>query len=239
MNVPTVNVGLAVGVEKVAATLKKSGWEDDISPYPSMLLGAVNGSPLMVAQVYQTIADEGRYRKLSSITAVLDSQNQALEVSRVPSSMAIDPATDYLVQYAMNQVVRNGTAKRLGAAFPGVRLAGKTGTSNDSRDSWFAGFDERNVAAIWVGQDDNSKTGLYGSSGAMAVYQAFLHQRPPLSLRMMPVNGVINGYFDRTTGVAKKGNCDNIIGLPALDASYHPVANCGESLSWWQKLVGE
>ncbi|RPA64213.1 penicillin-binding protein 1B [Shewanella frigidimarina] len=239
MNVPTVNVGLAVGVEKVAATLKKSGWEDDISPYPSMLLGAVNGSPLMVAQVYQTIADEGRYRKLSSITAVLDSQNQALEVSRVPSSMAIDPATDYLVQYAMNQVVRNGTAKRLGVAFPGVRLAGKTGTSNDSRDSWFAGFDERNVAAIWVGQDDNSKTGLYGSSGAMAVYQAFLHQRPPLSLRMMPVNGVINGYFDRTTGVAKKGNCDNIIGLPALDASYHPVANCGESLSWWQKLVGE
>jgi penicillin-binding protein 1B len=73
----------------------------------------------------------------------------------------------------------------------------------------------------------------------MAVYQAFLHERPPLSLRMMPVNGVVNGYFDRTTGVAKKGNCDNIIGLPALDASYHPVANCGESLSWWQKLVGE
>jgi penicillin-binding protein 1B len=239
MNVPTVNVGLAVGVEKVVATLKKSGWNDDVSPYPSMLLGAVNGSPLMVAQVYQTLADEGRYRKLTSITAVLDSQNQALDVSRVPSSMAIDPATDYLVQYAMNQVVRSGTAKRLGAAFPGVRLAGKTGTSNDSRDSWFAGFDERNVAAIWVGQDDNSKTGLYGSSGAMAVYQAFLHERPPLSLRMLPVNGVINGYFDRTTGGAMQGNCSNIIGLPALDASYHPAANCGESLSWWQKLVGQ
>jgi penicillin-binding protein 1B len=119
-----------------------------------------------------------------------------------------------------------------------VRLAGKTGTSNDSRDSWFAGFDERNVAAIWVGQDDNSKTGLYGSSGAMAVYQAFLQQRPPLSLRMIPVNGVINGYFDRTTGIAKQGNCDNIIGLPALEASYRPAENCGEPLSWWQKLVG-
>jgi penicillin-binding protein 1B len=239
MNVPTVNVGLAVGVDNVANTLQKSGWTDDISPYPSMLLGAVNGSPLMVAQVYQTLADEGRYRKLSSITAVLDSQNQALDVSRVPSSMAIDPATDYLVQYVMNQVVLSGTAKRLGRAFPGVRLAGKTGTSNDSRDSWFAGFDERNVAAIWVGQDDNSKTGLYGSSGAMAVYQAFLRERPPLSLRMLPVNGVIHGYFDRTTGAAKQGNCNNIIGLPALDSSYHPLANCGESLSWWQKLVGK
>ncbi|WP_137225546.1 penicillin-binding protein 1B [Shewanella sp. MEBiC00475] len=238
MNVPTVNVGLAVGVSNVASTLQKSGWADDISPYPSMLLGAVNGSPLMVAQVYQTLADGGRYRKLTSITAVLDSKNQALDVSRAAGSQAINPATDYLIQYAMNQVVRNGTAKRLGAAFPGVRLAGKTGTSNDSRDSWFAGFDERNVAAIWVGQDDNSKTGLYGSSGAMAVYQAFLQQRPPLSLRMIPVNGVINGYFDRTTGAAKQGNCDNIIGLPALDSSYRPAKNCGESLSWWQKLVG-
>ncbi|GGP78564.1 penicillin-binding protein 1B [Shewanella ulleungensis] len=238
MNVPTVNVGLAVGVDNVVSTLQKSGWEESVSPYPSVLLGAVNGSPLMVAQVYQTLADEGRYRKLTSITAVLDSNNQALDVSRAPSSQAIAPATDYLVQYAMNHVVRSGTAKRLGAAFPGVRLAGKTGTSNDSRDSWFAGFDERNVAAIWVGQDDNSKTGLYGSSGAMAVYQAFLQQRPPLSLRMIPVNGVINGYFDRTTGIAKQGNCDNIIGLPALEASYRPAENCGEPLSWWQKLVG-
>ncbi|WP_445776086.1 penicillin-binding protein 1B [Shewanella sp.] len=238
MNVPTVNVGLAVGVDNVVSTLQKSGWDESVSPYPSMLLGAVNGSPLMVAQVYQTLADEGRYRKLTSITAVLDSQNQALDVSRAPSSQAIAPATDYLVQYAMNHVVRSGTAKRLGAAFPGVRLAGKTGTSNDSRDSWFAGFDERNVAAIWVGQDDNSKTGLYGSSGAMAVYQAFLQQRPPLSLRMVPVNGVINGYFDRTTGVAKQGNCDNIVSLPALETSYRPAENCGEPLSWWQKLVG-
>ena len=238
MNVPTVNVGLAVGVDNVVDTLKRSGWSEPISTYPSMLLGAVNGSPLMVAQVYQTLADEGRYRKLSSITAVLNSQNQALDVSRVSGAMAIDPATDYLVQYAMHQVVRSGTAKRLGSIFPGVRLAGKTGTSNDSRDSWFAGFDERNVAAIWVGQDDNGKTGLYGSSGAMAVYQAFLQQRPPLSLRMSLVNGVIHGYFDRTTGAAKQGNCDNIISLPALDSSYRPAANCGEPLSWWQKLVG-
>jgi penicillin-binding protein 1B len=111
MNVPTVNVGLAVGVDNVVSTLQKSGWEESVSPYPSVLLGAVNGSPLMVAQVYQTLADEGRYRKLTSITAVLDSNNQALDVSRAPSSQAIAPATDYLVQYAMNHVVRSGTAK--------------------------------------------------------------------------------------------------------------------------------
>ncbi|UJF21727.1 penicillin-binding protein 1B [Shewanella sp. OMA3-2] len=239
MNVPTVNAGLAVGVDNVAATIQKAGWNEAIPHYPSMLLGAVNGSPLMVAQVYQTIADEGRYRKLTSITAVLDSQNTPLEVNRLANEIAIDPATDYLVQYAMSNVVQKGTAKRLGAAFPGVKLAGKTGTSNDSRDSWFAGFDERNVAAIWVGQDDNSKTGLYGSSGAMAVYQAFLHERPPLSLRMSPVNGIVNGYFDQTNGAAMQPKCHNVVNLPAHQVSYKPAANCGESLSWWQKLLGE
>lgn len=239
MNVPTVNAGLAVGVDNVAITIQKAGWNEAIPHYPSMLLGAVNGSPLMVAQVYQTIADEGRYRKLTSITAVLDSQNTPLEVNRLANEIAIDPATDYLVQYAMNNVVQQGTAKRLGAAFPGVKLAGKTGTSNDSRDSWFAGFDERNVAAIWVGQDDNSKTGLYGSSGAMAVYQAFLHERPPLSLRMSPVNGIVNGYFDQTNGAAMQPKCHSVVNLPAHQVSYQPAANCGESLSWWQKLLGE
>ncbi|WP_394130444.1 penicillin-binding protein 1B [Shewanella maritima] len=239
MNVPTVNVGIDVGVKNVANTLSKAGWSEAVPTYPSMLLGAVNGSPLMVAQVFQTLADGGRYRKLSSVTAVLDSQNNPLPVKRVPSAMALDPATDHLVQYAMSEVVRQGTARRLGNAFPHTRLAGKTGTSNDSRDSWFAGFDERNVAAIWVGQDDNSKTGLYGSSGAMAVYQAFLQQRPPLSLRMSPVDGIVNGYFDVNTGVAMQPGCGDVELLPALESSYQPAKNCGEPLSWWQKLVGQ
>lgn len=237
MNVPTVNLGMAIGVKNVAHTLKVAGWRDNISQYPSMLLGAVNGSPLMIAQAYQTIADSGRYRHLSSITAVLDSDNQALPVRREAREQAISPATDYLVQYAMTQVVQSGTAARLGQAFPGVKLAGKTGTSNDSRDSWFAGFDERNVAAVWVGRDDNGKTGLYGSNGAMAVYQAFLKNRPPMSLRMAPVSGVVNGYFERTTGTAKQDDCRNVVALPALSESYHPAKNCGKPLSWWQRIL--
>lgn len=195
MNVPTVNLGIAVGVDAVATTLAKSGWQEPLNEYPSMLLGAVNGSPLMVAQVYQTLADSGVYRKLTTVTAVLDADKNPLPVTRLPKEQAISPDTDFLIQYAMQQVVNTGTATRLGNAFPGVGLAGKTGTSNDSRDSWFAGFDERNVAAIWVGRDDNGKTSLYGSSGAMAVYLAFLKERPPISLRSIPVNGVVKGFL--------------------------------------------
>jgi len=237
MNVPTVNLGMAIGVSSVATTLDKAGWRENITEYPSMLLGAVNGSPLMVAQVYQTLADNGRYRKLTSVTAVLDMNNKPLPVSRSNVTQVIDPATNYLVQYVMTQVVKSGTASRLGRAFPHTVLAGKTGTSNDLRDSWFAGFDERNVVSVWVGRDDNGKTSLYGSSGAMAVYQDFLSYRPPISLRQTPINGVVNGYFERGTGIAKQAGCPNTIALPALAEGYHPVPNCGEPMSWWQKLI--
>lgn len=238
INVPTVNLGIAVGVDAVVKTLAKSGWQEPLNAYPSMFLGAVNGSPLMVAQVYQTLADSGTYRKLTTVTAVLDSDNQPLPVTRSAKEQAITPDTGFLVQYAMQQVVRSGTATRLGNAFPGVALAGKTGTSNDSRDSWFAGFDERNVAAIWVGRDDNGKTSLYGSSGAMAVYQAFLKERPPIGLRSIPPSGVITGYFDRDTGEAKEVGCSNTEALPALRSTYNPAKNCGEPLDWWQSILG-
>ncbi|QSX36496.1 penicillin-binding protein 1B [Shewanella sedimentimangrovi] len=238
MNVPTVNLGMAIGVDSVATTMDKVGWTEPVNPYPSMLLGAVNGSPLMVAQIYQTLADNGRYRSLVAVTDVLDSNNEPLAASRPSASQGLTPETAFLVQYAMTKVVSQGTAAKLGAAFPGQVLAGKTGTSNDSRDSWFAGFDERNVAAVWVGRDDNGKTSLYGSSGAMAIYQAFLQQRPPVSLRMTPENGIVNGYFDPATGKAMEKQCRGVVAAPARAESWHPAANCGDPLPWWKRILG-
>lgn len=238
MNVPTVNLGMQVGLDNVAYNLNHAGWPDEVPEYPSMLLGSVNGSPLMVAQVYQTLADNGRYRQLRAVTNVLDEQNQPLQTKALPEYQALPVAADYLVQYAMTQVVASGTARRLGQAFPGVTLAGKTGTSSASRDSWFAGFDERNVAAIWVGRDDNEKTSLYGASGAMAVYQAFLRERPPVGLRMTPVSGIVPGFFDATTGADRAADCSNVLALPALSSAYQPDESCGGTKSWWQQLLG-
>lgn len=239
MNVPTVNLGMALGLDAVATTLKQAGWSQPIKQYPSMLLGAVNGSPLMVAQVYQTIGSHGRYRQLAAVTQVLDKDNQPIQAKGLAQHQALDPAVNYLVQYAMTKVVESGTAAKLGRAFPSVTLAGKTGTSNDRRDSWFAGIDERNVAVVWVGRDDNGKTSLYGSSGAMAVYTQFLHNRSPLPLRLPPENGVVQGYFDRDTGMAMEPDCGGaIVAVPALAESYHPAANCGKPKSWWQRLMG-
>ncbi|WP_417761355.1 penicillin-binding protein 1B [Shewanella sp.] len=236
MNVPTVNLGMALGLDAVATTIKQAGWKENINQYPSMLLGAVNGSPLMVAQLYQTIGSHGRYRELAAVTQVLDKDNQPIAASGLAQHQAIDRSVNYLVQYGMTKVVESGTAAKLGQAFPGVTLAGKTGTSNDRRDSWFAGMDERNVAVVWVGRDDNGKTSLYGSSGAMAVYTQFLRNRSPLPLRLPPENGIVQGYFDRDTGVAMAADCGNVVAVPALVDSYHPAENCGKPKSWWQRM---
>ncbi|MCL1076659.1 penicillin-binding protein 1B [Parashewanella spongiae] len=235
-NVPTVNLGMALGLDNVVDTLMDSGWKEPVSGYPSMLLGALNGSPYMVAQIFQTVADNGRFRPLQAVTHVLDNQDKLIITYQADAEQAIDPSTAYLIQYAMNQVVQSGTAARLGKAFPNTRLAGKTGTSNNNRDSWFAGFDERNVAAIWVGKDDNSKTHLYGSSGAMAIYQNFLKNRAPISLRLSPPSNITTGYFDKTNGDAKQASCESVVSLPAVKQSYRPVENCGKPLSWWQKV---
>ena len=235
-NVPTVNLGMALGVDNVIDSLIDAGWKERIPSYPSMLLGALNGSPLMVAQVFHTIADNGRYRPLYAVTHVLDNNNKVIETYSPESFQAIPATTDYLVKYAMTQVVESGTAAKLGQTFPNITLAGKTGTSNNNRDSWFAGFDERNVAAIWVGRDDNHRTGLYGSSGAMAIYRNFLRNREPVGLRLAPVHGITQGYFDKTTGDAKQSDCDNVIALPSNAKSYQPAENCGKPKSWWQKV---
>ncbi|GLP95623.1 penicillin-binding protein 1B [Paraferrimonas sedimenticola] len=237
LNVPTVNLGMAVGLPSVAATLEQSGWQESISRYPSMLLGAVNGSPLMATQLFHTLADSGRYRPLTSVTAVLDSEDRLIEADKRRGSQAINPEAAYLVQHALTQVVERGTAKSLGAQFPGVVLAGKTGTSNDNRDSWYAGFDQRNVASVWVGLDDNGKTGLYGSSGALSVYRAFLKQRAPMSLRLIPPQDIVQGYFDPSTGMAQNADCLDVVASPALRDSWQPGKECSRGAkSWWQKL---
>ena len=103
---------MALGVDNVIDTLIDSGWKEHIPSYPSILLGALNGSPLMVAQVFHTIADNGRYRPLYAVTHVLDNNNKLIETYKPESYQSLNATTDYLVKYAMTQVVESGTAAK-------------------------------------------------------------------------------------------------------------------------------
>ncbi len=175
LNLATVNLGLSVGVGKVADTLYDLGVQRRIRVVPSLLLGSVSMSPLEVAQMYQTIAAGGYRAPLRAIREVVDAQGRPLNRYPLAVEAVVDSKAAYLTTWAMQQVVTQGTAKWLGGKLPkDMAMAGKTGTTDDMRDSWFAGFSGDKVAVVWIGRDDYKPMGLTGGSGALRVWGDFM-----------------------------------------------------------------
>jgi penicillin-binding protein 1B len=185
-NLATVRVGLDVGVDRVAATLRALGVERAIDVVPSLLLGSVSLSPLEVAQVYQPLAASGFRTPLRAIREVLDDDARPLQRYPLTVQRAADAGPVYLLDTAMQAVVQSGTARGLNASVPAsVGVAGKTGTTDGLRDSWFAGFTGDMVAVAWVGRDDNKPTGLSGASGALRVWGDLMKDLAPGPLRLV------------------------------------------------------
>lgn len=185
-NQASVRLGLEVGVDRLARLLQVLG-EIEAQPNPSLILGSVDLSPFQVAQLYQFLASGGEVQPLRAVRGVVDADGQPVQRYR----QAIDPAQDgdsiaaRLVTIALQRAVTDGTARRLQADGLGwLRPAGKTGTSNDGRDSWFAGYTGSHLSVAWVGNDDNQSTGLYGATGAMRLWSALVRRLPSEPLRV-------------------------------------------------------
>lgn len=201
MNVPTVNLGMAVGLPAVTDTWQKLGApKDQLTGMPSMLLGALNLTPIEVAQAFQTIASGGNRAPLSALRSVIAEDGTVLYQSFPQAERAVPAQAAYLTLWTMQQVIQRGTGRQLGAKYPGLHLAGKTGTTNNNVDTWFAGIDGREVAITWVGRDNNQPTKLYGASGAMAIYQRYLANQSPIPLDLTPPEDIT------TLGVDDMGN---------------------------------
>lgn len=178
-NLATVRLGMELGVERVARVLQALVPGTQVAPNPSLLLGAVELSPLQVAQAYQYLAADGRPLALYSVDAVLDAQGRPLRRHAAPPTPGDLVAASRLVGYALQEAARSGTAHALvGLGLGGLDAAGKTGTSNDQRDSWFAGYTGAHLAVVWMGRDDNQQTGLYGATGALRVWAALFARLP-------------------------------------------------------------
>lgn len=170
-NLATVNLGLEVGVGRVVNALKRLGVEQEIAPYPSVLLGSVELSPVEVAQVYQTIAGGGFRTPLRAIREVTDARGQPLNRYPLTVEQSVAPGPAYLLNFALQAVMREGTGRSAYQTLPtSLNVAGKTGTTDDLRDSWFAGFTGNHLAVVWLGRDDNRPTGLSGAGGALQVW---------------------------------------------------------------------
>ena len=170
-NIPAVRVGLDMDVINVIEMLRRLGFQRDLKPYPSLLLGALDASPFEIAQVYASIASGGFRIPLRAIREVTDANGQSLQHYSLDVEKAVEPGPAYLITHAMQRVVSAGTASAVKSKLsPELNLAGKTGTTDDYRDSWFAGFSGNRLAVVWLGRDDNKPTGFSGSSGALRVW---------------------------------------------------------------------
>ncbi|MEQ5391367.1 bifunctional glycosyl transferase/transpeptidase [Proteus sp. fly-1013] len=183
-NIPTVNLGLEVGLDQVIKTWINLGAPaENLEKVPAMLLGALNLTPMEVAQTFQTIGSLGNRAKLSSLRSVIAQDGTVLYQSYPQAETTVSPQAAYMTLFGMQQVVNSGTAWRvLKPKFGNYNLAGKTGTTNDLRDSWFAGIDGKEVTISWMGRDNNGPTNLTGSTGALLLYRNYLENQAPLKL---------------------------------------------------------
>ncbi len=207
-NVSTARLGLEIGVPAVLDTLRALGVERPLTEYPALLLGAANLSPMNVAQMYQTIASGGFHTPLRSIRAILTSGGKPLQRYPLSVEPAFDSVPVFQLTAALRAAAREGTGKNMYQQLPKeLIVAGKTGTTDDLRDSWFVGFGENVLAAVWLGMDDNKPAGLTGAGGALKVWSELMSNIEVHPLSIVPLQDMESAWIDRRTGLLSDEEC--------------------------------
>lgn len=214
-NTPSVRIGIGVGLNQVIQTLKGLGVSANIPPYPSILLGALEMSPVDVQQMYQSIASGGEYTPLRSIRKVMNADGKvltrySLDTKRIARSESVE-----LIKFAMHHVTLSGTAKAVRNQLPAwKKVAGKTGTTNDKKDSWFAGFSGEHVVTVWVGRDDNKPTKMTGGTGALKMWGDMMRILPTKPLRVGRSSRLTWATVDQSSGLLFNPACGKAIRVP-------------------------
>lgn len=219
-NQSTARLGLEIGIGKVTDMLQRLGFQRSIQAYPSMLLGSTAMSPLEVAQLYQTIAGNGFQVPMRAIRMVTDSHNEELSRYSFNIQQTVDAGPMHLIQYALQEVAREGTARSVYSRLPAsLTVAGKTGTTNDQRDSWFAGFAGDRLAVVWLGLDNNKPLPLTGSSGALRVWTEFMAQARPQPFVAERPENIQYHWVEDATGLMSGEGCEGARQLPFIVGS--------------------
>ncbi|HEX6860279.1 MAG TPA: penicillin-binding protein 1A [Caulobacteraceae bacterium] len=190
INTAAAQLANEVGTANVAATARRLGINSKIQLEPSMALGAVEVSPLEMAQAYAPFSNGGYSARGYAIERIRTSGGQILYdhgVEQRPRAQVIgSPALQYMNQM-MRQVVASGTGTR--ARVAGYDIAGKTGTTSDYRDAWFVGYTGGFVTAVWVGRDNNKPMkGVTGGNVPAGIWHDFMAAALP-RLNAQPIPG--------------------------------------------------
>ena len=221
-NLPTVRLGMDLGVKKVQQAFAGAGFFD-APALPSIFLGALDMSPVEVAQVYNTLAASGYQTPLSAIREVLNREGKPLKRYPFKVKQTLPEGPVYLTTWALRKVLEFGTARAAYSVLPpSTRLAGKTGTTDDLRDSWFAGYSADQVAVIWVGRDDYQPTGFTGASGALPIWARLMRDLDVRGLDDTPPAEVEDVLIDPGSGLVADEHCEGAQSVPYI-AGYVPT----------------
>ena len=184
-NAASARLGTEVGIDKVLANVQRLGVERELKPFAATLLGATDMSPFEVAQMYHTIATGGFRTPLKAIREV--TLQDGTPVRRYP--LAVEQAFAARADVPARRRDAGRGARRHRPGHEGVarrrrsRVAGKTGTTDEQRDAWFAGFTGDRVAVVWLGYDDNRAARLSGAASALPVWGELIGLAQPRAAR--------------------------------------------------------
>ena len=173
-NLATIHVAEQAGYDHVAALWKKLGVGSPPKAYPSIALGVFEATPYEIATAYTLFPNFGVVRPLRHIGRITSGGKEVTKKTSSEGRMVARPETTFLVTNMMRSVLNEGTAAGARSAGFTLDAAGKTGTTNDLRDAWFAGFTPELLTVVWVGFDDNQPVGLSGSQAALPIWTQFM-----------------------------------------------------------------
>ena len=240
-NQATAKIALDLGISEVVNMVERLGVDKDLPSVPALSLGAVSLSPYEVATMYQTFAAGGFYTPLRSIRSVLNAESKPLQRYGIDVDKRIDPAHNYLITSALQEVVKQGTAKSSQRYLSkNIMAAGKTGTSDEQRDAWFAGWSGNYLGVVWVGFDDNLITPFTGATGALPIWAQTMAALPQTPLKPLQPESVDWFWIDPQQEAQSKPHCDGAVFVPMIKETVPSKrASCSETgrvFNWIKNL---
>jgi penicillin-binding protein 1B len=241
LNVPTARLANQVGLERIVDLAHRLGIETRLDPFPALALGAMEVAPIELATVYATLANGGARPDLHGLTAVFDRQGQPVSGEPVAEPQRVLAANvAYLVTGVLRGVLDRGTGRGVRSQGLEDPVAGKTGTTNSRRDSWFAGYSPERATLVWVGYDDNSSTRLSGARAALPIWTRFSYRVRPPGGYGEPERppGVVMAWIDPETGGLATDRCP----APRLEvflSDFVPAQLCPEHNGLWARPLAQ
>jgi len=240
-NLATARLALQVGLPKIVELAHAMGIAGTLEAFPSVALGAADVTPVELATVYATLARGGVRPPVHALVAVRDRHGKPVAAAALPEpERVLSAPTAYLVTSMLQGVLDRGTGRAARSLGVEGDLAGKTGTTNDQRDSWFAGYSPDRATVVWVGYDDNAPSGLSGARGALPIWGRFtVAVRPPGGYRTFAQpSGISTAVIDPATGLLATEYCPAVL-TEVFPAGQVPTELCSQHQGWSPELLAQ